>query len=89
MHGTKFTRKIFPGHRNTKSLSRSTPRSRQPAFKRKHASERLLRTDSQITYSALGQQAPLGEKEQWNPNFAKRNKIKAILDKSLLNSPFA
>jgi phosphomannomutase len=35
---------------------------------------------SQITYSALGQQAPLEEKEKWDPDFAKRKKIKAILD---------
>jgi phosphomannomutase len=31
---------------------------------------------SQITYSALGQQAPLEEKEKWDPDFAKRKKIK-------------
>jgi HAD superfamily hydrolase (TIGR01484 family) len=35
---------------------------------------------SQITFSALGQQAPLTEKEKWDPDFAKRKKIKAILD---------
>ena len=36
---------------------------------------------SQITFSALGQQAPFEEKEKWDPNFAKRKKIKAILDR--------
>jgi phosphomannomutase len=35
---------------------------------------------SQITYSALGQQAPLEEKSKWDPDFAKRKKVKAILD---------
>ncbi len=35
---------------------------------------------SQITFSALGQQAPLDEKVKWDPDFAKRKKIKAILD---------
>jgi phosphomannomutase len=35
---------------------------------------------SQITFSALGQQAPLEEKKKWDPDFAKRTKIKAILD---------
>ena len=35
---------------------------------------------SQITFSALGQQAPLEEKKRWDPDFAKRRKIKAILD---------
>ena len=35
---------------------------------------------SQITYSALGQQAPLEEKDKWDPDHAKRKKIKALLD---------
>ena len=35
---------------------------------------------SQITYSALGQQAPLEDKVKWDADFAKRKKIKAILD---------
>ncbi|MGB7549068.1 MAG: HAD-IIB family hydrolase [Terracidiphilus sp.] len=35
---------------------------------------------SQVTYSALGQQAPLDEKEKWDADFAKRKRIKAILD---------
>jgi hypothetical protein len=35
---------------------------------------------SQITYSALGQQAPLEEKKKWDPDFTKRKKIKEILD---------
>ena len=36
---------------------------------------------SQITFSALGQQAPLEEKDKWDPDYAKRKKIKAILDR--------
>jgi phosphomannomutase len=35
---------------------------------------------SQITFSALGQQAPLLEKKKWDPDFARRKKIKTILD---------
>ena len=38
---------------------------------------------SQITFSALGQQAPLEEKNKWDSDFAKRKKIKAILDTSI------
>ena len=38
---------------------------------------------SQITFSALGQQASLSEKEKWDPDFTKRKKIKEILDTSL------
>jgi HAD superfamily hydrolase (TIGR01484 family) len=36
---------------------------------------------SQITLSALGQQAPLEEKKEWDPDFTKRKRIKALLDK--------
>jgi phosphomannomutase len=42
--------------------------------------ETIENRGSQITYSALGQQAPLEEKMKWDPEFAKRTKIKAILD---------
>ena len=35
---------------------------------------------SQITFSALGQEAPLNEKKQWDPDFAKRKKMKESLD---------
>ena len=38
---------------------------------------------SQITFSGLGQQAPLDAKKQWDPDFEKRKKIKIILDQSL------
>jgi HAD superfamily hydrolase (TIGR01484 family) len=36
---------------------------------------------SQITFSALGQQAPLEEKKKWDPDFTKRKQIKADLEK--------
>jgi phosphomannomutase len=35
---------------------------------------------SQITFSALGQQAPIEEKKKWDPDFTKRKKMKAALD---------
>src|ERR1035437_9747145 len=35
---------------------------------------------SQITYSALGQQAPLEEKSKWDPDIAKRKKIQSIVE---------
>jgi hypothetical protein len=35
---------------------------------------------SQITFSALGQQAPLVYKDKWDSDFTKRKKIKTILD---------
>lgn len=45
--------------------------------------ERIDNRESQITFSALGQDAPLAEKEQWDPDFAKRQRIKALLDVAL------
>ncbi len=45
--------------------------------------EQIEDRGSQITFSALGQNAPLEEKEKWDPDFAKRKKIKAILDTSI------
>ena len=35
---------------------------------------------SQITFSALGQQAPIEEKKKWDPEFVKRKKMKTQLD---------
>ena len=35
---------------------------------------------SQITFSALGQQAPLEEKGKWDPDFSKRKRMKEFLD---------
>jgi HAD superfamily hydrolase (TIGR01484 family) len=45
--------------------------------------EQIEDRGSQITFSALGQHAPLDEKKKWDPQYTKRKKIKAILDKSL------
>ena len=35
---------------------------------------------SQITFSALGQQAPIEEKKKWDADFAKRQRMKSQLD---------
>jgi phosphomannomutase len=46
----------------------------------KHWGDLIEDRGSQITFSALGQEAPLEEKKKWDPDFEKRKKIKAILD---------
>jgi phosphomannomutase len=38
---------------------------------------------TQITFSALGQEAPIEAKAKWDPDFAKRQKMKVALDKML------
>jgi phosphomannomutase len=45
--------------------------------------ERIEDRGTQITWSALGQQAPLDEKAKWDPDFSKRKRIKAVLDPML------
>lgn len=45
--------------------------------------EQIEDRGSQITYSGLGQHAPLDAKKTWDPDFKKRKKIKVILDKTL------
>jgi HAD superfamily hydrolase (TIGR01484 family) len=45
--------------------------------------ERIEDRGSQITFSALGQQAPVKEKEHWDPDFAKRKVIQADLKQRL------
>lgn len=42
--------------------------------------ERIEDRGSQITFSAIGQQAPLEEKKSWDPDFAKRKQMKRLLD---------
>jgi hypothetical protein len=42
----------------------------------------LARRLERITFSALGQQAPLDEKKKWDPDFAKRRQMKAFADSS-------
>jgi phosphomannomutase len=45
--------------------------------------EQIEDRGSQITYSALGQEAPLDAKKEWDPGFAKRKKIQEALKKTI------
>jgi phosphomannomutase len=46
---------------------------------KQHWGEIIEDRGSQITLSALGQQAPLDQKSTWDPDFSKRKAIKAML----------
>src|SRR5271154_1231416 len=46
----------------------------------KHWGDVIEDRGSQITFSALGQEAPLEEKKKWDPDFSKRKRMKAVLD---------
>jgi HAD superfamily hydrolase (TIGR01484 family) len=45
--------------------------------------ERIEDRGSQITFSGLGQQAPLEAKTAWDPDFAKRKRLQAVLGAAL------
>jgi HAD superfamily hydrolase (TIGR01484 family) len=45
-----------------------------------HWGDLIENRGGQVTLSALGQEAPLEAKKAWDPDFAKRQKIKAILE---------
>jgi len=49
----------------------------------KHWGEFIEDRGSQITLSALGQDAPLDQKRNWDPDFSKRRQMKAKLDRLL------
>lgn len=89
--GTKFYR--FKGSWNklysedlTAEEKRSTMTALDTAIERsglkpaKTWGEVIEDRDTQITYSALGQHAPLEAKKAWDPDFSKRKRFKAIVD---------
>lgn len=45
--------------------------------------EQIEDRGSQITYSGLGQEAPIDAKKAWDPDFAKRKQLQSILQKAL------
>jgi HAD superfamily hydrolase (TIGR01484 family) len=71
----------FTDDEKKKIIGSLTKAIEESGFKEKKVwGETIEDRGSQITFSALGQQAPLEEKNKWDPDFAKRKKIKAILD---------
>ena len=79
--GKSSIRKISPRIEREKIISSLKKAIAAAGFKvEKVWGEAIEDRGSQITFSALGQQAPLEEKNKWDPDFAKRKKIKAILD---------
>jgi HAD superfamily hydrolase (TIGR01484 family) len=89
--GTKFYRyedgwKIlysedFTDQEKQKILSSLKQATETPALKPEQTWGAMIEDrGSQITYSGLGQQAPLAEKEKWDPDFSKRKTATAVLD---------
>ena len=81
---TKLYSEDFTAEEKARILAAFNAAIAQAGFKaEKLWGEAIEDRGSQITYSALGQHAPLDEKSKWDPDYAKRKKIKAILDDSL------
>jgi hypothetical protein len=89
--GTKFYRyesewkllysEDFTNEEKTKIISSLKQATGSPDFKPQQTWGDIIEDrGSQITFSGLGQKAPLEEKEKWDPDFFKRKKIKTLLD---------
>ncbi len=80
--GTELYSEDFSADEKAKIMSALNSALHSFGFKaEKHWGELIEDRGSQITFSALGQGAPLDEKKKWDPDFAKRKNIKAILEK--------
>jgi phosphomannomutase len=80
-HWTKLYSEDFTSDEKEKIVSSLKKAVAEAGFQvEKVWGEAIEDRGSQITYSALGQQAPLEEKKKWDPDFAKRTKIKALAD---------
>jgi phosphomannomutase len=80
-HWTKLYSEDFTSEEKEKIVSSLKTAVVEAGFQvEKTWGEAIEDRGSQITYSALGQQAPLEEKKKWDPDFAKRTKIKGLAD---------
>ena len=78
---TKIYAEDFTSEQKKKIISSLTTAIEQSRLKpEKVWGEVIEDRGSQITFSGLGQEAPLKEKVKWDPDFAKRKKMKAFLD---------
>ena len=78
--GTALRRRFYPEQKE-KIISSLKKAIEQSGLKAEKVwGEVIEDRGSQITFSALGQEAPLEEKVKWDPDFTKRKKMKAILD---------
>ena len=81
---TKLYSEDFSDEEEHKIISDLNKAIGQSGFKpEKTWGELIENRSSQITYSGLGQKAPLDAKKDWDPDFEKRKKIKVMLDKML------
>ena len=72
----------FTDEEKSKIISSLKQATGSPDLKPKQTwGDRIEDRGSQITFSGLGQQAPLVEKEKWDPDFSKRKRVKTLLDK--------
>jgi HAD superfamily hydrolase (TIGR01484 family) len=72
----------FTSEQKAKIIAALTNALETSGFKaEKHWGEVIEDRGSQITLSALGQEAPLAQKKAWDPDFAKRKIIKPMLEK--------
>jgi HAD superfamily hydrolase (TIGR01484 family) len=75
---------VFPSDQRDHILQALDAAVREAGFAdEKIWGERVEDRGSQITFSGLGQQAPLDAKKAWDPDFAKRKAMQVLLRKAL------
>ena len=90
--GTKFYRyesewkllysEDFTDDEKTKIISSLKKATESPDLKPQRTWGEIIQDrGSQITFSGLGQKAPLEDKQKWDTDFSKRKSVKAVLDK--------
>jgi HAD superfamily hydrolase (TIGR01484 family) len=79
---TKLYSEDFTGDEKKRIISSLKQATNSPDVKpRKTWGDMIEDRGSQITFSGLGQLAPLAEKKKWDPDFKKRKRIETILSK--------
>lgn len=75
----------IPDEKRKKIIEAFAEAFKETSFKQpeKIYGEQIEERGPQVTFSALGQTAPLAEKEIWDPDMEKRRKLKAVLDRIL------
>ncbi len=80
-HWTQIYAETFTADEKTKVIDALNKALDESGLRpERHWGEVIEDRDSQITMSALGQEAPLEAKRIWDPDFEKRKTIKALLD---------
>ena len=85
--GSKWDRiygDVFSADENKKIKDALHAAVKEAGFDKEHTwGEQIEDREAQMTFSGLGQEAPIDAKKAWDPDFSKRKTLQSILQKSL------